>query len=533
MVEEEVSTTNYTLVPGMGHIELPFSYKFFERYYPTCELQTKKWVFDNYKPDWISFDIGANIGYYSILFSKLAKEGFCYSFEPTDTYEFLIKNLEHNKVTNCQVNKLGIGNENILKESPIFKIWGKPPINNSFEFKTLDTFIEENNIKQVNLIKIDTDGYEIDILDGMVKTLEKFNPWLLIEFSYALNTRGYEVSEMLNRLVNLGYRDALVLDDKNLITKKDSINLYNDWSNSISLVPHKYNLIFDESEVKDLDIKYGSKSLDNLLTSRSEDRKEFYSILEKLTAIEKINHADFEKIFGQSGSEFKIQRKYEVNPTLKYRGPRMEVNDAPYLRYLYKKFQFRNHLEFGTWEGFGVANFCMEAEIGNVTTINLPEGELNKSEGTAAYSSTYYPETRQKFLQNENLNIPSDSHENIGWIYRKEGYQDRVKQIYANSGDLTKDDFHGQTFDSIFIDGDHSIEGVINDTKLALELLSYKSMIIWHDFLMDFNDYHSYGSPKGVVNAIAELIEEISQNKIKLYWVKGTWVLIGVRNLGI
>jgi hypothetical protein len=58
-------------------------------------------------------------------------------------------------------------------------------------------------------------------------------------------------------------------------------------------------------------------------------------------------------------------------------------------------------------------------------------------------------------------------------------------------------------------------------------------MIIWHDFLMDFNDYHLYGSPKGVVNAIVELIDEISKNKIKLYWVKGTWMLIGVRNLGI
>jgi hypothetical protein len=132
LVEEEVLGMNYTLVPGMGYIELPFSYKFFEWYYPTCELQTKKWIVDNYKPGWISFDIGANIGYYSILFSKLAKNGFCYSFEPTDTYELLEKNLEHNKVTNCRVNKIGIGNENISKDSPIFKMWGKPPINEPF-----------------------------------------------------------------------------------------------------------------------------------------------------------------------------------------------------------------------------------------------------------------------------------------------------------------------------------------------------------------------------------------------------------------
>lgn len=379
--EEEILTSSYTLVPGMGHFELPFSYKFFEWYYPTCELQTKKWVIDNYKPDWISFDIGANIGYYSILFSKLAKDGSCYSFEPTDTYELLKKNLEHNNVTNCEVNRLAIGNENISKESPIFKMWGKPPINSSFQFKIFDKFIEENEISQVDLIKIDTDGYEIDILDGMVKTLEKFNPWLLIEFSYALNTRGYEVSELLNRLVHLGYRDALILDDNNLVTKKDSINLYSDWSNSITLVPHNYNLIFDESEVRELDIKYGTNSFEKLVTSRDKVQKDFESLIKNLTKIKKIKHSDFEKIFGNPGSEFKIQQKYEVNPRLKHRGPRMEINDANYLRYIYEKFQFRNHLEFGTWEGFGVTNFCRETQKGNVTTINLAEGEMHKTGG--------------------------------------------------------------------------------------------------------------------------------------------------------
>jgi hypothetical protein len=48
---------------------------------------------------------------------------------------------------------------------------------------------------------------------------------------------------------------------------------------------------------------------------------------------------------------------------------------------------------------------------------------------------------------------------------------------------------------------------------------------------MDFNDYHVYGSPKGVVNAIAKETDEILRNNIKLYWIEGTWMLIGVRNL--
>src|SRR5258705_2294619 len=67
---------------------------------------------------------------------------------------------------------------------------------------------------------------------------------------------------------------------------------------------------------------------------------------------------------------------------------KMEVDDAPILRYLYRHLRPSRHLEFGTWEGTGTC-YCLEECDASVWTINLPEGE--RIEGRPVYYST--PET--------------------------------------------------------------------------------------------------------------------------------------------
>jgi hypothetical protein len=53
---------------------------------------------------------------------------------------------------------------------------------------------------------------------------------------------------------------------------------------------------------------------------------------------------------------------------------KMEVDDAPILRYIYRHVRPRRHLEFGTWEGTG-ACYCLDECDAHVWTINLPDGE--------------------------------------------------------------------------------------------------------------------------------------------------------------
>jgi predicted O-methyltransferase YrrM len=66
--------------------------------------------------------------------------------------------------------------------------------------------------------------------------------------------------------------------------------------------------------------------------------------------------------------------------------------------------------------------------------------------------------------------------------------QDEIGKMFRGNENinLIKEDFHQidfkETFDFIFIDGDHTYPAVINDTKKSLSLLNPKGVIIWHDW---------------------------------------------------
>jgi hypothetical protein len=185
----------------------------------------------------------------------------------------------------------------------------------------------------------------------------------------------------------------------------------------------------------------------------------------------------------------------------------------------------KNHLEFGTWEGFGAALFCSNSP-GNVTTINLPSGESAQSDSQVpVYSSSLYPVSRMRFT-GQGVGEQSDSDVSIGWIYKQLGYQSRVKQILSNSLDLSNEDFL-EKFESILIDGAHDRETVIHDTKLALQVLAEGGIIIWHDFCPFLQDREEYSSTVGVFDAISACVDDILQAKLDLFWIRDTWLLVG------
>jgi FkbM family methyltransferase len=144
------------------------------------------------KKSGIVLDVGANIGYYSVLLSKLiGKHGVVYAFEPTRFYRnILAKNLIENKISNCVVVESGLSDKVqkldifITKSSATIhptteKLLGKEKIS----LTTLDRFVKENNIKKIDFIKIDVDGHEPAILKGGLNSIKKFRPKILLEIS--------------------------------------------------------------------------------------------------------------------------------------------------------------------------------------------------------------------------------------------------------------------------------------------------------------------------------------------------------------
>ncbi len=215
----KVAVTN---VPGRPAIELPAYYESFAWYYPNCELQSKGWLVKNAAPDWVYLDCGANIGYYSILFSQLSPEGRIYAIEPTSTADMLQQNLAHNGADNVTVHRLALGQHSGRLTEKVYRLWGSAHEEMEYEFVTVDQFVKQMDLPRLDCLKIDVDSFDFEVLMGAETTLERFDPWLVVELNHALGVRGYSNMAALSWLLDRGYRHSLVLDYDNFVLRRSA-----------------------------------------------------------------------------------------------------------------------------------------------------------------------------------------------------------------------------------------------------------------------------------------------------------------------
>jgi len=201
------------------HYILNHKYPQYNLVYPSYEPATTRWYLDNVKEDWTCFDCGANIGYFTVLFSRCASKGKVIAFEPTDTIEMLKQNCKENECENVSFHNLALGNKVGINEDKIYKIWGTPPEVKQFEFTTLDNFCETNEIEKLDLLKIDIDSYEYEMILGSFNTLIKFSPLIVIELNYALGLRNKTPQDVINLLTALKYKQTGITDENYIFTK--------------------------------------------------------------------------------------------------------------------------------------------------------------------------------------------------------------------------------------------------------------------------------------------------------------------------
>ena len=209
---------------------------------------------------------------------------------------------------------------------------------------------------------------------------------------------------------------------------------------------------------------------------------------------------------------------------------KMEVDDSPIFRYIYRNFRPRRHLEFGTWQGAGTL-YCLEGCDATVWTINLPGGE-NKSNGLPAYS--LYPdelasakEWAERIGMAEQDSYRTDCLGFIGRFYLEKGLGSRVCQIYGDSTKWDISNYPPGFFDTALIDGGHQKDIVINDTAKAFKLLRSGGLIMWHDFCPPI--YDKFETTLGVMRAIYQQWEWINEQTLKLFWIYPSWILVGVK----
>lgn len=615
-----------TFVPDMLPIDLVSYYDEFKDYYPFCEPATKRWFVENIKPDWTIFDCGANIGYFSILFARLAFNGHVYAFEPTETYQMLLENLKYNKVNNVSAIRLALGESSGYIEENIYRIWGSDPERLKYPFTTIDSFVQHNNISRVDCIKIDVDSFDFEVLKGAKKTLMAFDPYVMVELNHALNQRHQSNMEALEWLAELGYTETVIIDYDNFLLKKEvkvsatanttsrslsiffecshrdgslssrGIEALNQNSSGTNLFavgnmggalsvfekiiqdfpehPRAYNnagvtLNAMNDTVKarlylkaGLDIAPNDKMmLRNYITLLTDSGKTLEAVAicvkylkthsndsEIINLMKKINMAVSCTVTLPEGNTilvpivsvidlhthlgFEVPLEYPLTsidkPFYKWK---MEVDDSPIFRYIYRNFKPERHLEFGTWQGTGTL-YCLEESQATVWTINMPTGEI-LPDGQNAYTSLAYDRKEEEFLKwadKANFSIKdlrSDTFGFVGWQYLEAGLGHRVCQIFCNSLDWNTNNIPNGFFDTILVDGSHEKDIVINDTRKALPLLKSGGIIMWHDCCPP--EYMNYGSTIGVMKALGAEWETLENELAQLFWIKPSWILLGVK----
>ena len=130
----------------------------------------------------IVFDIGAHIGFYSLLSAELTgKDGKVFSFEPlTTNYEYLKKHIEINNYRNITPLNVAVSDKDDFAFFSEGESTSTGHLANNGEIKVrtiaIDDWINNKKLPIPNVLKIDVEGAEFSVLKGAVNLLKTHHP---------------------------------------------------------------------------------------------------------------------------------------------------------------------------------------------------------------------------------------------------------------------------------------------------------------------------------------------------------------------
>lgn len=164
-------------------------------------------------------DIGANVGFFSIMINEYFPNARVYSFEPIPlTFSCLLKNISGNpKIVPYELalsEKNGVKNMTFDENDSLISKFTKNKRGKKGESlmqvktATLDNFCSTQDITDIDLLKIDAETFELGILKGSRRTLEKTR-YLLLEITVEDNS-NYTFSEIHSLLVGKRFNFQLI-----------------------------------------------------------------------------------------------------------------------------------------------------------------------------------------------------------------------------------------------------------------------------------------------------------------------------------
>ncbi len=221
------------------------------------ENMTRKIWINLTKKSEIIIDIGANTGFFSIIAKVYNDDCNVYAFEPQpNIFNILKKNVQINNF-NISCNKVAISNyvgdalfynygddtftEKNTTAGSLNKNWRQENQSTiTVPVITLKQFIELNNFINIDLMKIDVETFEYEVLLGMGKYIEIFNPIIILEIQTEMI--GNKILSLFNKLnysyfninekIGLIQKKIVEIDENNLNylfcpnTKNEQIEMF-------------------------------------------------------------------------------------------------------------------------------------------------------------------------------------------------------------------------------------------------------------------------------------------------------------------
>lgn len=227
-----------------------------------CLKWSEKYIFNRYYEniDWNKedivpciFDIGHNSGDFTKeVFELTNKKIKVYAFEPNSN---VVSQFANN--TNVNISNFGISDINgksilyvptnnvdsntysvcsSLSIRPVFKNLVDIHIKEiEIELMTIDSFCEFNNVDYIDYLKIDTEGYEFEVIKGANKMfLKKLIACGQFEFGDTFKERGYSIEDVIQLLLHYDYECYLSsISDINILSPSNAYEKIKKYSNDL------------------------------------------------------------------------------------------------------------------------------------------------------------------------------------------------------------------------------------------------------------------------------------------------------------
>lgn len=169
------------------------------------------------KPGDTCWDIGANIGFYTcLLAAQVGNNGTIVAFEPASrTYGYLKENVSLNQFTNVTVINKGLGDKQ--EQRPLYyseaglaegtaslKYANGRAASERVTLDTIDNLFRE--LSAPNFVKIDVEGYQLEVLKGGEYYLKTHAPLLIAELKDVGETNRETFTEIEDYVTDLGYQ---------------------------------------------------------------------------------------------------------------------------------------------------------------------------------------------------------------------------------------------------------------------------------------------------------------------------------------